>query len=88
LARASSAHEKTHEFGDILFALVNAARWQGVDLEEALRLANDRFYGRFGYMEDRCRERGVQLADLSFEEQNALWDEAKASLGTGARTQS
>jgi len=77
LERASSQREKTHEFGDILFALVNAARWQGVDLEEALRLANNRFCRRFRYMEDRCRERGVQLGALSFEEQNALWDEAK-----------
>jgi len=80
LEQASSPREKTHEFGDILFALVNAARWQGVDLEEALRLANDRFYRRFRYMEDRCRERGVQLGALSFDEQNALWDEAKARV--------
>ena len=82
LGRASGQREKTHEFGDIL----NAARWQGVDLEEALRLANGRFYRRFRYMEDRCRERGIQLSALSFEEQNALWDEAKARVGTEADT--
>ena len=85
LGQADSPHEKTHEFGDILFALVNAARWQGVDLEEALRLANDRFYQRFRHMEERCRERGVQLGALSFDEQNALWDEAKARLGAEAK---
>lgn len=87
VGRAASLREKTHEFGDILFALVNAARWQGVDLEEALRLANDRFYQRFRYMEERCRERGVQLGALSFDEQNALWDEAKARLSAEARGQ-
>jgi tetrapyrrole methylase family protein/MazG family protein len=86
LGQASSQREKTHEFGDILFALVNAARWQGVDLEEALRLANGRFYRRFRYMEGRCRERGVQLGALSFDEQNALWDEAKARVGAEADT--
>ena len=80
LERAGTLKEKIHEFGDILFALVNAARWQGVDLEEALRLANDRFSSRFGFMEDRCREMGAQMGDLSFEELNALWDEAKRRL--------
>lgn len=87
LGSAASPREKTHEFGDILFALVNAARWQGVDLEEALRLANDRFYRRFRYMEDRCRERGVLLSSLSFEEQNALWDEAKVRVGAKGNRQ-
>lgn len=80
LKRASTQQEKVHEFGDVLFALVNAARWQGVDLEEALRLANERFCRRFRYMEEACRERSISLRDLSFEEQNALWDEAKRDL--------
>ncbi len=87
LGRATSSHDKVHEFGDILFALVNAARWQGVDLEEALRLTNERFSRRFRHMEDRCRERGVQLGDLSFDEQNALWDDAKAELEPEANSQ-
>jgi len=42
-----------------------------------LRLANERFCHRFRYMEENCREQGVSLRDLSFDEQNALWDEAK-----------
>jgi len=77
---AATRQEKIHEFGDVLFALVNAARWQGVDLEEALRLANERFNRRFRYMEEACRRRGISLRELSFEEQNALWDEAKSNL--------
>ncbi len=80
LSQASTHQEKIHEFGDILFALVNAARWQDVNLEEALRLANERFCQRFGYMEEQCHDRGVILRDLSFDEQNALWDEAKREL--------
>jgi tetrapyrrole methylase family protein/MazG family protein len=78
---AATQKEKVHEFGDVLFALVNAARWQGVDLEEALRLANQRFSRRFRYMEEACRNRGISLRDLSFQEQNDLWDEAKRNLG-------
>lgn len=81
LQKANTLQEKVHEFGDVLFILVNAARWQGVDLEEALRLANERFCRRFRYMEETCRKRGISLRDLSFEEQNALWDEAKLALG-------
>jgi len=78
---ATNQQQKIHEFGDVLFALVNAARWQGVDLEEALRLANQRFSRRFRYMEETCRRRGISLRDLSFQEQNDLWDEAKRNLG-------
>ena len=77
---ATNQQQKIHEFGDVLFALVNAARWQGVDLEEALRLANERFSRRFRYMEETCRRRSISLRDLSFQEQNALWDEAKRNL--------
>lgn len=80
LERASTPQQKIHEFGDILFALVNVARWQEVNLEEALRLANERFRRRFQHMEDDCREQGVLLRDLSFDELNALWDEAKREL--------
>ncbi|MBE0479900.1 MAG: nucleoside triphosphate pyrophosphohydrolase [Dehalococcoidia bacterium] len=81
LRRSASKREKIHEFGDILFALVNAARWQDVNLEEALRLANERFYRRFRHMEEECSRRNRVLRDLSFDEQNALWEEAKSKVG-------
>jgi tetrapyrrole methylase family protein/MazG family protein len=80
LERADTLQQRVHEFGDVLFALVNAARWQGVHLEEALRLANERFYRRFRCMEAICRERGISFKELSFDEKNALWDEAKGKL--------
>lgn len=80
LQQAHTHQQKIHEFGDIIFALVNAARWQDVNLEEALRLANQRFCQRFKYMEQYCREKGISLRDLSFNEQNALWEEAKEEL--------
>jgi len=83
LQRAGTRQERVREFGDLLFSLVNVARWEGVNLEEALRLANARFYRRFTYMEEECRSRGRSLRDLTFEEQNALWDEAKERTGPG-----
>ena len=78
--RAPSQEQKAGEFGDLLFTLANIARRLGVDLEAALRQANRRFYRRFSYMEELCRQRGVNLGELSFEEQNALWEEAKRKV--------
>jgi len=60
--------------------LVNIARRLGVDSEAALREANRKFYDRFSYMEEVCRQRGVKLGELSFDEQNALWEEAKRGV--------
>lgn len=75
--QADSQERKAEEFGDLLFTLANIGRRMGIDLEAALREANRRFYKRFTYMEDACRQRGVNFADLSLDEQNALWAEAK-----------
>jgi len=75
--QAESREEKEREFGDLLFTLANIARRLGIDLESALRQANRKFYQRFSYMEKVCRERGVNFNQLSFDEQNALWEEAK-----------
>ncbi len=81
LKQASDQPKKEREFGDLLFTLVNIARWLEVDSESALREASRRFFKRFSYMEDVCRGRGVSLADLSFEKQNQLWEEAKRTIG-------
>jgi tetrapyrrole methylase family protein/MazG family protein len=75
--QAKSQEQKAEEFGDLLFTLANIARRMGIDLEAALREANRRFYKRFTYMEDVCRKRGLNFGELSFDEQNALWEEAK-----------
>ncbi len=78
--QAGSQQQRTEEFGDLLFTLANIARRLGVDLEAALRQANQRFYCRFAYMEELCRQRGLNLGKLSFAEQNALWEEAKKKV--------
>ncbi len=75
--KQSTGEERAQEFGDLLFTLVNIARRLGIDSEAALREANQRFYRRFTGMEELCHQRGVNLANLSFDEQNALWEEAK-----------
>ena len=77
LRRVDSQEQREWEFGDLLFTLANIARRLGVDLEAALREANRRFYRRFSYMEEVCRQRGLKLGELSFDEQNTLWEEAK-----------
>jgi tetrapyrrole methylase family protein/MazG family protein len=79
LKEADSQAEKASEFGDVLFTLANIALRMGIDAEAALREANKRFYQRFSYMEALCRQRGLKFTELSFDEQNTLWEEAKKS---------
>jgi nucleoside triphosphate diphosphatase len=81
LQNTSDQQEKAEEFGDIFFTLVNIARRMGVDPEASLRGANRKFYRRFSYMEKLCRERGLNLGKLTFDEQNDLWVEAKQGAG-------
>jgi NTP pyrophosphatase (non-canonical NTP hydrolase) len=78
LRAAATPAERAEEYGDLLFVLVNVARWQGIEAEAALRSANDKFRRRFASVERQARDRGVALRDLSFEELDALWDAAKA----------
>lgn len=79
-AEASGTQQKTDEFGDILFALINVARWEGVDAEEALMSACRKFRARWSYMEKVAAERGFSL-DEKPELQEDLWQEAKRHLG-------
>jgi tetrapyrrole methylase family protein/MazG family protein len=80
LREAVSPEERTQEYGDLLFTLVNIARRDGVDSEAALREANRKFYKRFAFMEELCRQRGLSFDKLSFNEQNELWEEAKRGV--------
>lgn len=78
-AEASGTQQKTDEFGDILFALINVARWEGVDAEEALMSACRKFRARWSYMEKAAAKRGFSL-DEKPELQEDLWQEAKRHL--------
>jgi MazG family protein len=80
LAEFNAAETRDHledELGDMLFVLVNLARFVKVDPEQALRRANAKFRRRFGYVEAKLAERGKQLKDSNIEEMEALWQEAK-----------
>ena len=78
-AEASGTQQKTDEFGDILFALINVARWEGVDAEDALMNACRKFRSRWSYMEKAAAKRGFSL-DEKPELQEDLWQEAKRHL--------
>ena len=78
-AEIPGTQQKTDEFGDILFALINVARWEGVDAEEALMSACRKFRARWSYMEKAAAERGFSL-DEKPELQEDLWQEAKRHL--------
>ena len=81
LREAKGSEEQEEELGDLLFAVVNLARWLNVDAESALRGACERFIRRFSGMEDLCRERGLNMSELSLAEQDELWEKVKGRGG-------
>lgn len=68
------------EFGDLLFAIINASRLYGINPENALERTNRKFISRFNYLEANVSESGKSLKDMSLAEMDKIWDEAK-SLG-------
>lgn len=75
---APSDEARAAEVGDLLFAVVNWARWLKIDPEASLRQTNARFAQRFAHVEASAKAQGKQLSDMSLTEMDALWDEAKA----------
>lgn len=65
------------EFGDLFFSLINAARKYDINPEVALELTNQKFIRRFNYLEDHTLKQGKQLKEMSLEEMDKIWDEAK-----------
>jgi XTP/dITP diphosphohydrolase len=71
-------HEKAEgEFGDLLFSLINYARFININPEDALEKTNRKFIKRFQYLEGKAKESGKQLYDMSLAEMNVFWEEAK-----------
>ncbi len=68
---------QTAELGDVLFSLVNAARLYNLNPDNALEHSNQKFIRRFNHMEQEARRQGRPLSDLTLEEMDALWEEAK-----------
>lgn len=67
----------TQEFGDFLFSVINAARLYKLNPDNALEKTNQKFIRRFNYVEDHSLKHGKNLKDMSLEEMDKLWDEAK-----------
>lgn len=65
------------EFGDVLFSLINYARFLKINPEDALEQTNKKFIFRFGHMEQRVKEQGKQISDCKLEELDQYWNEAK-----------
>jgi len=74
---AKTPKHKEEEFGDILYALVNYARMEGINAEEALRKTNEKFITRFKGMETSVKETGQKFSSLSLEEMMSLWQKQK-----------
>lgn len=74
---AMDDHKMLAEFGDLLFAFVNIARYYKINPEEALHATNEKFISRFLYMEAKVAELGKEMNELTLEQLDALWEEAK-----------
>lgn len=68
----------TQEFGDLMFSLINAARLYKINPDNALEYTNQKFIRRFNYVEEHASKSGKLLTELSLDEMDALWDEAKS----------
>ena len=75
---AANEEELTRELGDLLFAVVNLVRWHKVDAESALRGMNRRFAQRFKYIEQQARKNRQKLSEMTLEEMDRFWEEAKS----------
>ena len=73
----SDQNKIEEEFGDLVFSLVNFARFLNVDAENALEITNKKFINRFTQMEERAMAKNKNLTDISLEEMDAIWNEIK-----------
>lgn len=69
--------EAEHEFGDLLFAMINYARFAGINPEEALERTNQKFMQRFQHIEQRAYEQDKDVKDMTLDEMERYWNEAK-----------
>jgi XTP/dITP diphosphohydrolase len=77
LAQTENKEKTEQEFGDLLFSLVNLARKSGLNPDDALEYTNQKFIKRFTFIEERAKSLGKNLKDMSLEEMDAIWNEAK-----------
>ena len=76
-AKAAAKKHATEEFGDVMFSLINAARLYKINPDNALEHTNQKFIKRFNYVEAKAKEQGQDLKDLTLDQMDAWWNEAK-----------
>lgn len=81
LKQAETQEEKVHELGDLLIAVTNLARFMKINPEEALHLSTDRMIRRFSYIEQKAKEQGKKLEEMSLQEMDSYWNQAKELEG-------
>ena len=81
-ASPEQADRAAQEFGDLLFSLVNFARFAGINPEEALERTNRKFISRFQYLETAATAAGERLADLTLAQMDVYWEQAKRQVAT------
>eukprot|EP00831_Metopus_contortus_P005943 TRINITY_DN1223_c0_g1_i3.p3 TRINITY_DN1223_c0_g1~~TRINITY_DN1223_c0_g1_i3.p3 ORF type:complete len:182 (-),score=33.06 TRINITY_DN1223_c0_g1_i3:37-582(-) len=79
-ARRCVQETGTWEVGDLLFSVVNVARFLKVDEEISLNSTIDKFIRRFSYIEQKVKEKGIELTEISLEEMNKLWEKSKKQI--------
>jgi MazG family protein len=75
--KATDSVRATSEFGDLIFSLINYARFAGINPEEALQRTNKKFIKRFTYLETESTREGKKIAEMSLAEMDKYWEEAK-----------
>ena len=80
IKNSTNLKEQQEEIGDLLFSIVNVARWMGIDSEIALRKANHKIKNRFEFMEKLSKKRKIDFNKLNKKEQELLWEKSKNSI--------
>lgn len=75
--RSDNQASREEELGDVLFSLINVSRLYGINAENALERTNRKFIDRFNYIERRASEEGLNLKDMTLEQMDRFWNEAK-----------
>ena len=75
---AGNEKDMEKEMGDLFFALINAARLYHINPENSLEYTNRKFISRFNYIESKAKEAGLHLKDMTLEQMETLWQEAKS----------
>lgn len=80
LAKPDNKEKTEKEFGDLLFALVNLARKNGINPDDALEYTNKKFRNRFMYIEEKAKQLDKNMKDMTLDEMDAIWNESKSTF--------